>query len=466
MNFMGSWRIEWRLVARETTFRAAWLFVVLLIAAALWSGSTFQQARDAQAEASVSRSLEKREQQKATFRAEESGTTPQNPWWPSEPTRADWNAARPSGPLAGLTVGQEDLYPLSGPVSLWITRPDTLFRKYQFDSPLVLAAGRFDATFVVLLLLPLLVLVLSYDLVAQESETGRIRLMLAQAGEAWRPLMRRFLLRLSPVVAALAGIAIFGLVLGWPVGRLALWLLAATLYLALWAGGALWIGTLPYRRAALAMIGLGAWLFVGVIAPGLVLGLSRALVPAPSSFALINEARTAEGEANRRMFELLQIYVHDHPEMLDGKPTEDDWSAKLYLVQQEVTRAIELLRTEHRSRIARQHELAERFRFLSPALLAQHVFATTAGSDAARQQSYVEQTEAFLRRWQETLSPLIFRRQRLTAADIDTLPCFEFREPAIAPGPVLFSLGAMLVVAIPLVRTARRRLQRTTTQLT
>lgn len=453
------WRGEWRLVSRETSLRLAWLLVLALAGVALFSGIRFKATRDAQADASVERSLAKRARQKDTLLAEESGRAARNPWGPGEPTRAEWNAARPSGPLADLTVGQEDLQPLTAPISLWITRPDTLFRKYQFDSPLVLAAGRFDASFLVLLLLPLLALALGFDLVAAERESGRLRLLAAQGGEPWRPLWRRFLLRLSPLGGALAAIALAGLLRDASPGRLGLWLLAAGLYLALWAFAALWIASLPCRRTALAMIALGSWLVVTVITPGLVLGLARLVAPAPSALTLINEAREAEAEANSRMFELLQTYVHDHPEMLDGKPTEDDWSAKLYLVQQAVTRAVEPLRAEHRLRIARQHTLADRLRFLSPALTAQHVLALSAGTAGSRQEDYVRQAEAFLVHWQEELSPMIFKRQRLTAADIDGLPRFTFREPSVPSGPVLLSLGMLGAPLLPVIFAARRRLR-------
>jgi len=448
---------EWRITAREPMFRWACGLLILLTALCLWNGQRFKAERDAQAQSEITRSLDKREADKETLRKEAAGTVPANPWGPSEPTKADWNAARPSGPLAGLSFGQEDIEPLSANVSLWMVRTDNLFRKYELGSPLSLAAGRFDAGFLVVLLLPLFALALTYNVVAQERETGRLRLATVQGESTGTRLAIRMMLRLSPVFACLLAIAVVAAAWGAPLDRLLLWTGAALLYLLFWAGISALIATLSWRQEVLALTAAGVWLVLIVLLPAIGAATARALVPSPSSFALINGVREASNEANARLLENLESYVSDHPELMNGDPTEDDWAAKLYVSQQVIETEIAPVLAAQAERDARQEGWINRFRFLSPAAAVDQVLTDAAGTGRDRQRNYVEQVKAFLIDWRKTLSPMIFQRARITAADVDGLPRFAFREPPPDYGRSSWSLLYLALLSFLILGLAIRR---------
>lgn len=423
---------EWRIVRREPMFRWACFLLAIVTALCLYSGLAFKAARDAQAVAEVTRSLEKRATAKAVLADEAAGRIPVSPWGPGEPNRADWNAARPSGPLAHLSAGREDISPLSATVTLFMTRADTLFKKFQFDSPLALAAGRADAGFLILYILPLFALGLTYNLLAEERDSGRLSLMVAQGAGARRRLALRFGLRILPVVISLLIVLTAALIGGAPGGPLRVWGAAAMLYVVVWIAAAWLIATMRRRQETLAGIAAGLWLLVTLAVPSASMAIAHALFPPISPKALINETRGIEVEANQNLRSRLDAWLAARPEYPPIPEGADDWGAKLYVSQREVeARLAPMLAARAESERA-QRRLFGFLSVLSPTAVAQIVMAEAAGTGPTRQAAYAAQAEIFLRQWQEQLSPLIFRRIRLQESDIDGLPRFAFQEQAVS----------------------------------
>ncbi|HEV7443610.1 MAG TPA: ABC transporter permease subunit, partial [Steroidobacteraceae bacterium] len=112
-------------------------------------------------------------------------------------------AVLPATPLAALTIGQSDLLPSVLPLAP-ATLP-SLQGSSEPENPHRLLIGRFDAAFVVVFLMPLLIIALTYALLAGERERGTLALLLAQ------PLSLRSLFagKLAPRV--LLVLALFGL---------------------------------------------------------------------------------------------------------------------------------------------------------------------------------------------------------------------------------------------------------------
>ena len=439
---------EWRVVSRERG--AQWSVLVLLALAALclWNGFSFKTQRDEAASAEIARSLEARARDAQTVRAEEAGEQPRNAWGPSNVTRANWNVARPSGPLAMLSFGREDIEPASANVSLWMVREDNLFRKYEFGSPLAIAAGRFDAGFLVVLLLPLFVLALTYNVVAQERESGRLRLMLVQGKSVASRFALRGVLRLLPVWLTLGAIGVGAWWLGAPPDRLGLWMAGALLYVLFWVGLSMALATLRLRQEVLALTAAGLWLLVVVLVPAAGAGVARSVAPTPLEASLIVQAREASIEANRRLLENLQGYVSDHPELMDN-PNADDWAAKLYVSQILIEEQVAPVLSDHAAMKARQLAWSQRMTAFSPASIADRVLTNIAGTGRDRQAAFVAQTLGFLRAWRERFAPWIFARRSLHSGEIDALPTFEFREPApVHAIPLLWILSGFAIASV------------------
>lgn len=112
------------------------------------------------------------------------------------------------GPLTAFSLGQRDLYP---------TYQEVMGRALQrqlnpteLANPQKLLVGSFDLAFVLVYLLPLLLIVLGYNLLSAESEGGTLALLQTQAVSLRRVLGLKLLIRFGLVsagIVALVGLA-------------------------------------------------------------------------------------------------------------------------------------------------------------------------------------------------------------------------------------------------------------------
>ena len=80
----------------------------------------------------------------------------------------------------------------------------------------------------------------------------------------------------------------------------------------------------------------------------------------------------------------------------------------------------------HDARRADQLALVRRYRFLSPALLAQEVLIDAAGTGDARFARFRSQVRAFGEQWQQFFVPAILADERMTAGVLSNVPSFRF----------------------------------------
>jgi len=114
-------------------------------------------------------------------------------------------------PLAMVAVGQSDLFPYcvavkTGPLSFFAA-------SYEWENPLRLLLGRFDSAFAIITILPLLVLVASFDLLAREKEMGTLPLLMSFPIALSRFLAMRFLLRAAIFIGGVLAAMLLGLAL-------------------------------------------------------------------------------------------------------------------------------------------------------------------------------------------------------------------------------------------------------------
>jgi ABC-2 type transport system permease protein len=75
-----------------------------------------------------------------------------------------------------------------------------------------------------------------------------------------------------------------------------------------------------------------------------------------------------------------------------------------------------------------QQSLLDRFRFLSPAVVAQSALNDIAGTGAARYRHFLGLVDAFQQSWRAHFTPRIVQKAQLAADDYDRFPAFTFRE--------------------------------------
>jgi ABC-2 type transport system permease protein len=431
---------------------ACWLALALAIAAivfALINGgrwiSHLETVRAAAQERDISARTEARElagriDSKAA-RAPFITRDPRNAYGYANGLMANY-AVLPATPLAALTIGQSDLLP-------------SLQGSSEPENPHRLLIGRFDAAFVVVFLMPLLIIALTYALLAGERERGTLALLLAQ------PLSMRSLFagKLAPRVLLVLGL--FGLLAAlclltghaaaWV--RLGLWLSIALAYSAFWfaLSAALVVRSGNSARHAITLA--AAWLALTLLMPAAINLAVKTLHPVPSRIELILAMRDATDAATTERSKLLGAFYEDHPELAGaGGAATEDFVTLRFVTGQKVEQELAPVLARYDEQLGRQQALVEKLQFLSPALLAQSALADAAGTSLARHRLFFAQAVAHHAQLRAFFDPRALSKQKF--AEWDDVPGFRFVEEENAAvliriaGPLAALLLAALILGL------------------
>ena len=492
-------RHEWRLLRADRAVVVVLVLFIALAAYALATGerraSAHRSALERVAEAGRRTVAELRQQAVDAERrlaAPSDGPPeygPRDPEFVLAATRQR-NVVLPPSPHEALAVGRTDLYPDVYSVMTLETAinpyPQALPSKgaglifgraiENVTSPRKLLVGPFDLLFLMVYGYPLLIIALTYNLLATEREEGTLALVLAQP------------IRLRTLVAAkiaLRGALIVGLALLCPaIGiaaatgfaapgdgtRLLLWTATVVLYGACWLALAAWVNASGRGSAHNAMVLAALWIVLVVVLPSALTLAATELHPVPPRIELVeaarrarNEARvTANEEALRRQFlERHRDRIHDQASIYVamttivepapvGNPLLDGFLARhpklagdrrftqmslyyLLLAAQEeaVERRTEAVRGRIADSLDSRRAFLDRWAWLAPASLVQRVLRDAAGTGEARYRRFFDLAAVYQAEQRAFFWPRVFHAAALSAADHDRLPTFTYvEEPA------------------------------------
>ncbi|WP_438481415.1 ABC transporter permease [Oleiharenicola lentus] len=360
-------------------------------------------------------------------------------------------ATLPATPLAALSIGQSDLLPAVLPLAPG-TNP-RLGGNHEAENPHRLLLGRFDAAFVVIHLAPLLIIALTYALLAGERERGTLALLLAQPLRGRQLVLGRFAPRLVLGIGLLAifALAFVTLVPGSGGLRTLLWFGVAAGYGLFWFALSLAVAVRPGTAARHALVLAALWLGFVVLAPAAINLAVKTLHPVPSRVDLVLAMRAATDAASGERSKTLAAYYEDHPELApkDAKAGTDFTLLRIATADR-VERDLAPVLARYDEQLAQQQVLVSRLAVLSPALLAHTALADAAGTGLARHRDFIEQALAHHAGLREFFTPRIVRKEKFTA--FDEVPVFRYAEEtsgtilrhvALAGG-LLFALATAL----------------------
>jgi ABC-2 type transport system permease protein len=360
-------------------------------------------------------------------------------------------AVLPATPLAALTVGQSDLLPSALPLAPG--RLPSIADGAEPENPHRLLIGRFDTAFAIIFLFPLLIIGLSYALLAGERERGTLALLLAQPLSLLSLFVGKIVPRLLLVGGLLLAFAAISAAIvpvsAWP--RLAMWLTVAIAYAAFWVALTALVVTRDGNTATHAVMLAAAWLGLTLLVPTLVNLAVKTMVPVPSRVELILASRAATDEATAERSHLLGAFYEDHPDLAPaGSDTGhgEDFITLQLLTAQRVERDLTPVLARFSDQLTRQRQLVEKLKYLSPALLAQSAFADAAGTGSARYDLFFGQVRAHHSKLRAFFEPRVLSKERFTAWD--DVPAFDYvDETNIAVVARLVpAVGALLCAAL------------------
>ncbi|MDX2051084.1 MAG: DUF3526 domain-containing protein [Polyangiaceae bacterium] len=444
--FWTVFAIERRNLLRDRAVWAVLLGFSILVAYAALGGASYARAEREQIRVTK---LEEEARFKALRQeviAIQNGAPVQHSKDPRQPSIVGRELGRqalslPESPLGAMSVGQRDLLPHT----VWVTTEARLADTGQEDvgSLSRKVSGVFDLAFVLVFLLPLVVVVLSFDLLAQERERGTLALVLSQpvslaAFVGAKAALRGAVLLLVLLFAALIVPFVFGGGLGGEgaPGLIALYLALLVLYTAFWFCLALCVNAYGTSSAGNALSLMSLWLVLVVVVPGLASVAVDALYPSPSRVELVNRTREVAREVEAQM----SAVEGDH-----GAPGESAVASaqRGARIQRELESRVQPVLDAFATQLARQQALVDRLRFLSPAIIAYEGLNDVAGSGVTRHQHFSRAVADYHTEYKKFFFERIALNRKLGSEDYDHMPRFQYREAPVAE--LLQSVGLGLL---------------------
>ncbi len=445
-------RYDWLLLRTNRTLPVSGLLLVFFVAFALWTGH-----RHARFARQTVREIQQADQQNiASLRQqvrdiEQGKPYAGTPWTNPTSVFAVGNskgaryATLPPEPLALTSLGQSDLEAYYYKVTM--TKPQALYHGQEISNATALYNGHFDLSFVVVYLLPLLIIALTYNVIAAEKEQGTLSLVLSVEAPFQQVVLSKYGFRFVLLNAAFAGITTAGLLLAGVdlaavSGRVVFLFGIVLLYTLFWFALSFAVNSYGKNSGFNAATLVGIWLVLVLLAPALLSVSAAALHPTPSRVALVTQTREASEAVKKEGSKLLSRYYEDHPELLPkGQPVDSTNFSLLYMrTQLAVEEAIRPAEARFERQLAKQQQLVRNYRFLSPAVFMQQSLNQAAGTGESRYVDFKKQVWAYYRTFQSYFARKVFRKETMTPADVDHIPAFRYQ----APPPGLLSLPALL----------------------
>jgi ABC-2 type transport system permease protein len=427
---------EWRTRLSRPAVVAALVFFVLMLIYGAVSGRSERNAQlDAAANHQVEVSAAMVKWLGDLQALETQGAASGVPPWSGSAMDVTFASSLPVAPLSDFAIGQSDLLPHLGALSLW--DPDIrLFSRYEIEDPVALSLGAFDIGKAVLLVLPLLLIVLCFDVLSSDTDSNRLSLLLAQGARVRSLVWSRLLIRAGIVLLLLVVVAAVALILPGReisvVRRLpafALWLACALLYAAFWIALLAYIASRNGAGEVNVMLALLAWCGFTLILPACASAIAEVIYPAPSRIEHLAEARDIEIETELVETDISKRFVTDHPDMvIDSASEMPGYVRTAFFVTSAVDAATRPVLARFEDAAAKRDEVLSALRYTSPAIIVHGAFNDLAGTSSARHRSYMRQARAHKAAYAEQVAEYVVAGRRLPVDVAASLRPFRFEE--------------------------------------
>jgi len=226
--------------------------------------------------------------------------------------------------LAGLSIGQSDI----NPNVQRLTILNLEAQKYDADlvNPMNLQSGNLDLSFVLIYLFPLLIIVFTFNLLSEETETGTWRLVSVQTPSKLKYLLTKLSVRVILIYAVLGillMVAKFLLSIPLDVNFMMVTILSF-LYMAFWFALCFFVINFKKNSGFNALLLLSIWLVLLILLPA---GMNAYLTnkyPVPEALSTMISQRDGyhtKWDTDKR--ETLQKFYDHYPQFQEfGYPTE------------------------------------------------------------------------------------------------------------------------------------------------
>jgi len=361
--------------------------------------------------------------------------------------------------LAKLSLGLRDV----APVTLWVRLLGLEGQLYEsgLGNPALQSLGNFDLAFVISALAPLVLLVLTHDLLTRDRDSGRYTLLAVQADSVARLFFARLLAAALLVAGLCTFLFVFSLVwLRIPGDSAALaWLAALWAYLACWTAAAGLIAALCRSVGASVATALASWVVTVVLLPALLNLAVATAFPVPEGLALtVSQRQESHASWDKPRAETLARFFTHYPAWSGTSPVTGRFAWKWYYAMQQVgDDSVAGESARYRENLLARQRVIERLAWIAPPAYAQILFSRRAGTDLDAHLAYLDRVRAFHEELKAHFYPPVFAEQKLLPADYARFPRYPATPASSHPGSVapLLILAAFFFTATH--RSLRRR---------
>jgi ABC-2 type transport system permease protein len=413
----GAWRREAAFLARDRSVWAWWAVVLCLSALAVAGG--LREVAHQRATLERLAQLDRAERQAVLSASRDLGGAAYGSFHLTFDPPSDF---------AFAALGRRDELPWKHRVRMLALEGQ--IHERDAGNPVLALVGRFDYAFLAAFVLPLVLILLLYDLQARERRAGRHEWLVATASDAvwlWR---WRALLRMGGVFVAAA----VPLTVGAAASGTGAWTLLATLallavYLLGWAVVALRLAA--WRRSGELILSalLGLWLVLAVLVPAAGrVAIDRA-VPLPSAADILMTQREAvNGAWDLPKAVTMNAFAERHPQWSDHLEVQRPFEWKWYYAFQQVgDQQAQALSEAYTAGRQERDRRAAALAWVAPPALLERALQRLAGTDLHAALAYEARVRAFHAELRAFHYPRLFLQAPFDAAALAELPAFEAR---------------------------------------
>lgn len=413
---MRAWQLEWLLLVRQ---RALAVGLAIVLVAGLVGLGHGRRVIERQREALASSpAIQAEEHARILGPLDASATAGDQLYY------LPFHTVRHPSPWAGVAVGQRDVHAFNLKVRLLALQGQL----YDADlgNPLLATFGNFDLAFVLVVVAPLVLIALTFNVRSLEVEQGTWALLTSLPVRPGALLARKFALRWLAVMLAVLVLLLAGA--AWhriPVDD-TWWRVAGmhTLYLAVWMGVVALVVLARRSSEFNLLVLLGAWVGWTVIGPAAVNVVAAVRHPLPEALELTVQQRQGyHGAWDEPLPVVMEAFYARYPEWRGTPvPTDRYSNGWYYAMQQRGDDAARAAASQYREALEERERFVARASWLFPPAAYQRFLSRVARTDLIAYLRYLDSVAAYHESLKRHFFPVIFSARTVREVDWASAP--------------------------------------------
>lgn len=301
---------------------------------------------------------------------------------------------------------------------------------YERDvgNPSVALIGRFDFAFLAAFIIPLILIMLLYDLRTSEITAGRYNLLEATLGKTFRFWLLRASIRSGTLFLCLVvPLIVAGIATGTSLEKLISAALFIFLYLVFWTLVCFWVASWRKHGSVILLSLIMIWLATAVIIPaGARLVIDR-MVAIPSGAEILLLQREAVNDAwDLPREETMKAFFDRHPEWADYERTDSAFEWQWYYAFQQVgDQKTESLSKAYLNGRLERDRLASWVALLAPPALLERAMQSLAQTNFKSSIEYELKVRDYHKALRDYYYPKFFRNRSFDKSLLKNLPAYK-----------------------------------------